>query len=240
MNYLNIILDIIVLVVLAIPVIQGFKNGLVKMILRFGKFLVAFVFSCLLCKPLGTWLRDKWVYSFVHEKISGLVGREAEKGANIDTIAESLPEGLRKSLSTFDVDVSEVAGDVAEAGEQALSAFTDKISGYVANIASVVLAFVVLFIVGLILFLLVGKLLNAIVTRIPVIKAINTWLGGAVGLLLGFISAWGFAQILVTVLGFFAMVDYSGAVVLSFFHRVNPLGWVLGLLANGLHDISSM
>ena len=240
MNYLTIILDVIVLVVLAIPVIQGFKNGFVKMVLRFGKFLVAFVCSCLFCKPLGTWLRDKWVYSFVHEKISGLVGREAQNGATVDSIAESLPAGLQKSLSTFGVDVSEVAGDVAEAGEQAITAFTDKISGYVANIASVVVAFVALFIVGLLLFLLVGKILNAIVTRIPVIKTINTWLGGGVGLLLGFVSAWGFAQILVTILGFFAMVDYSGAVVLSFFHTVNPLGWVLGLLANGLQDISSM
>lgn len=240
MNYLNLILDIVVVVALLIPIIQGFRNGLVKMILRFGKFLIAFVCSCLFCKSLGAWLREKWIYSFVHEKISGLVGQEVENGATIDTIAESLPEGLRKSLSTFGVDASEVAAGMSEAGEQALASFTDKISGYVANIASVVIAFAVLFIVGLILFLLVGKLLNAIVTRIPVIKTINTWLGGAMGALLGVVSAWGIAQLLVTILGFFAMVDYSGAVVLSFFHEVNPIGWILGLFANGLHDITSI
>ena len=239
MDYLDIILDVVILVVLAIPIIQGFRSGLVKMILRFGKFVVSFIFSCVFCKKLGVFLHDKWIYSYVHQKINTLVEQEMANGTTIDNVAEALPGGLKKSLSVFGVDVSDVAGDLAASGEEALTTFVDKISNSVASIASVVIAFAALFVVGMLVFLLLGKLLNAIVTRIPVVKTINTWLGGALGGFIGIVYAWGFAQIAVAILGFFAMVESYG-VVLSFFHSMNPLGWLLGLMANGLYDITSL
>ena len=238
MNYLHYLLDAIILIVLVIPIIKGFRRGLVEMILSFGKFLLSSIFACLLCKPMGVWLRDRWVYRSVHKKLENLIAGEVESGATIGNIAEKLPEGLQKSLSAFDIDASQIAGELAETSESAIADFTEKVSGYVANIASVVLGFAILFVVGLILFFVVGKLLNAVVTRLPVIKTINTLLGGVLGTLMGIGFAWGVSRILVAVLGFFAMVDYTDAILLNFFHNVNPLGWVFALVVSGLQDIT--
>lgn len=238
MNFLHIILDLIIVVILAIPIIQGFRRGFVKMLLRVGKFLISCVLACLFCKKLGVWLRDRWIYRFVHEKISDLISAKAEEGATLTHIAESLPEGLEETLSTFGVDVNSVAAEVSESGANAVAEFTDRLAGYVSNIASVVLGFAILFVLFLIVTVIVGRLLNAIVTRLPIIKTLNTWLGGALGVLLGFCYAWGAAQIVVAILGLFAMVDYSGAVILGFFHGVNPLGWLLRLLVSSLYSIT--
>ena len=132
-----------------------------------------------------------------------------------------------------------MASDLSASSEDSLNTFVDKISNSVASIAAVVIAFAALFVLGMLAFLLLGKLLNAIVTRIPVVKTINVWLGGALGGFIGIVSAWGFAQITVAILSFFAMVESYG-VVLGFFHSMNPLGWLLGLMANGLYDITSL
>lgn len=238
MEYLHIILDVIIIITLAIPIIQGFRKGFVKMVLRFGKFIVSCVCAGLFCKKLGVWLRDKWIYQFVYDKINGIVETEVENGATIDSIAQTLPEGLEETLSTFGVDVGTVAEELAVSSETAIADFTVKVSSYVANIASVVVGFAILLVVSMIVLSIVGAVLNAIVTRIPVVKTINAWLGGAMGVLLGVVTAWGAAQLVVTILGFFAMVDYSDAVILNFFHDVNPLGWIFRLIANGLHEIT--
>ena len=238
MDFLSIVLDILILVVLAIPVVQGFRNGFVKTVLRFGRVLISAVLSCLFAKRVGGWLRDKWIYDFVYGKIDGIVTDEVGKGATIDNISDKLPAGLRDSLSAFGVDTGALAEDVAEAGQSAIAEFTENVASSVSGIVSVVLAFLAVFLVSFLLLLIVGALLNAIVSRIPIIKTINRWLGGVIGLLVGICAAWGVAQLVVAILGFFAMTDYSNAYILNFFHSVNPLRWLFRLLAYSLHDIT--
>lgn len=238
MEYLHIILDVIIVIFLILPIIQGFRHGFVKTVLRLGKFLISFVFSCLFCKKMGVWLRDKWIYQFVYGKLNGIVEQEVSSGATIESIAETLPEGLDETLSAFGVDLGAVAEELAVSSETAISDFTVQVSLYVANIASVVVGFALLFLGAMIVLTIVGAILNLIVTHLPIIKKINSWLGGLLGVFLGFSSAWGMSQIIVALLGFFAMVDYTDAVVLTFFHDVNPLGWLFRLVANSLHTIT--
>ncbi len=238
MDFFSIVLDILMLVVLVIPIIQGFRNGFVKTVLRFGRILISTVLSCLFAKKVGGWLQDKWIYNFIYKKVDGIVSEEVSKRATIDNISEKLPGGLRESLSTFGVDTDTVAENAAGAGQEAIAEFTDKVASSVSGVVSVILAFVLVFIVSFLLLILASVLLNAIVSRIPVVKTVNFWLGGGIGLLVGICAAWGLAQVIVTVLGFFAMTDFSHAYLLNFFHSVNPLRWLFRLIAYSLHDIT--
>ena len=97
------------------------------------------------------------------------------------------------------------------------------------------IAFIGLFLISLLVLSLFSGLLSALVEKLPLIGTVNKLLGFAFGALIGVIVAWLLAQLIVTLLVTFTEVDYSGAVLLNFFHDISPIRWLLQLLSESMH-----
>lgn len=239
MEWLPWVLDAIIVILFLIPVIGGFRRGFVKTVFRCGKFTVALVFAFSFAKKLGLWLRDKFIYDRVAEKVSGFLASGDAGDVTAENLADAVPSGFSRILSFFGADVEDLAASATEAGHAALSEFTDSITLAAANVLSVVLAFFLILLLGWAVLWIFGKLLNGIVTHLPVIKQCNTLLGGILGILIGCLAAWSGAQVIVTVLGFVGEFDYSVTHVLSFVYRVNPVRFVLKAILDGMGTVAA-
>lgn len=233
-NVLPLILNVLMLVSLLIPIIVGIKNGFVKTAFRFGKLLICVSIAFGFCKKLGLFLKEKFLYQFVRGKVSTLVydclGDVTD--ATAESLSNSVPSGMQGLLSAFGVETEKVAEDAIANGGDVIENMINSVSGALSGVAALIVAFIGLFLVSLLLVGLVGLILNQIVTHLPVLKQINTVLGGVFGLLMGLVSTWILAQGLVTVLGLLG-VDYTGAKVLLFFHHGSPFRLLIKAILSG-------
>ena len=236
LNVLNIILNIIVLLALLIPAVRGWIRGFVRTAVHFLRFLAAFALSSALSKPLGTLIKEKWLGEKFYGILQNAVGESFD--GEIGTMTDSVPTGLRALLETFGFDLNGAANDAAAEGERMLESFISTVSDKLANIASVAIAFVGIFVVSLLLLALAAKILTFLVEKIPLVRKLNRILGFVLGLLIGVFVAWVAAQFIVFILTTFTSVDYSEAVILNFFHEISPLRWILQLLANSMMGIA--
>lgn len=235
LEFLPIVLNVIVLLSLLIPTVRGFIKGFVYTAMHLLRLLGAFILACVFAKPVGMIIKEKWLGSKFYDIVWNAVSESFDGSA--DGMANAVPTGLRALLETFGFDLGGAASDAAANGETMLVSFATNVSDKLANIASVALAFVGLFIVSFILLALAAKLLTFLVEHIPFVRGLNRVLGLAAGLLIGVFTAWTVAQLVVFVLTTFTHVDYSQAVVLNFFHDISPLRWLLQLIAQSMAGI---
>lgn len=238
-NIVALVLNILMLVILLIPVIVGFRNGFVKTAFRFGKLAVCIGLAFSFCKKLGLFLKERFLYSFLREKISKLVydsiGTAAD--ATVDNLQNSVPEAVRVFLSAFGVDTGAMADSAVSAGGDVIENMINSISGALSGAVAVVLGFLAIFLVSLVVVGIVGALLNRIVTNLPVLKQLNSLLGGVCGLLIGIIAAWIAAQGIVALLGVIGGFDYSQAKILVFFHEGSPFRFIIKAILQGADSI---
>ena len=234
---LNIVADVLLLVVLAIPVILGIKRGFVDMALRFGKTLVAFLVACLFSKGVGAWLKGK-IYSPIHNKIASFLDGEATGALSESAMVEKIPEGIRNTLANAGLSVEDMASAASQKGSDMVTEFTQSVASGVAGILAYVTAFIALFVVSLLLILLLRPILNYIAQHLPVVKTLNKWLGALMGLLIGLLFAWVLAQLLAGILGLLAYSNWTNTLLLSFFYRINPIKWLFLLAVESIAAIS--
>lgn len=233
-DFVSLALDLVMVIAVLIPVIIGLKSGFVKTVFRFCKLIGAVILAFCFCKPLGAFFKERFVHSFVYEKVSELIHScLADTGlgsVSSEALSGSVPDGLKTFLNIFGMNTDQMASDAVATGGEVVQNMIDTVSDAVSSAASIVLGFICVFIVGFIAMIIVGKILNAIVTRLPVFGTLNTILGGVIGLVIGLIVAWILAQAIVALLGAIGGVAYQNARLLVFFHSGSPFRWVLQLI----------
>lgn len=227
-----IILNLIVLAFLILPAVRGYVNGFVKTTLRFFRFLGAFVLALLFSKPLGKWIKEKWL----ERKFYRLVDHAVSDSFNgsVDSMADGVPSGFRSLLESFHFNIGEAANDSVAKGGSMLENFVNTIADKLSSVASVALAFAGIFLFSLLALLFVAKLLTFLVERIPLVRGLNHLAGLGVGFLIGVFSAWTAAQVIVFTLTTFTGYDYSNAAILKFFHDISPLRWMLQFMVQSM------
>lgn len=228
---ISILLNLVVLSALIIPVVRGYLNGFVKTVTRFFRFVIAFTLGFILAKPMGVLLKNWWLGEKFRAIVASAFGDSLDSAADSTGLTDALPSGLRTLLDTFGFDTAGAANDAAQAGEAAVQRFIDTIADNLASITSVALAFVLIVVLSLILLKIFSSVLNFIVEKLPLVRGLNHVLGLGVGALIGIVTAWTVAQLVVFLLTTFTNFDYSQASILSFFHDISPLRWVLQLIA---------
>ena len=234
-SFLPIVLNVIVLVSLLIPVVRGFMNGFVKTVLHLLRFVVAFVVSCIFVKPLGLWIKEKWLGGKFYDTVYDALNKSFDGSA--DGMADAVPAGLKALLETFGFDLGGAASDAVGEGEGMLASFASTVADKLSSIASVAIAFVAIFLLSLIVVVLLTKVLNFLVEKIPFVRGLNRVLGLLAGAFIGVVTAWTTSQLIVFLLTTFTHVDYSQAVVLNFFHDISPLRWILQIIAQSMTGI---
>ena len=58
---LPLILNVVMILSLLIPTVRGYIRGFVKTALHLLRFLGAFILACVFSKPIGVWIKEKWL-----------------------------------------------------------------------------------------------------------------------------------------------------------------------------------
>ena len=197
MPFCNWILDILLVAALAFGFYYGWKRGFLRIVLKTFASLFAAVIAMSYFSALGVFLRDKFVYTFVHnkvmEKVAGL-----GIGSAADDIVGAVPEGFRRVAELVGIDLTSMAESAVQSSEDALMSFAESASFSLAQLISSATAFVLVFLVSFFVLRFLATPINAIVMRLPLLGQINRYLGLVFGALTTMIIAW----LVIKLLGF--------------------------------------
>jgi len=210
------VVDIVLIAVLALCVFFGWKNGFIKAISGFLTYILSFAIANLCWKwvavPVGA-------LPFIKNMVTeGVEGPAIEQGA-------TFMDKLQAMLSFL-------AGDVAQDGNADTAAAIMK--NYLAETLTMVISFVLVFVVSMLLLKLAFKLLNAVISKIPVVGQLNSILGAVTGFLNGSIWTWAITNVFV--IAFLPMLhnanpslfpmEIAESFIVTLCTKINPITYI--------------
>ncbi|MBQ2988992.1 MAG: CvpA family protein [Clostridia bacterium] len=173
------IVDIALVAVLAICVFFGWKNGFIKAISKFLTYVLSFAIANFCWKFVAPYIgRIPFIKNLITEGVEGPV---FEEGATF--------------MDKFQTMLAFFTGDMIQNGNVENS--TAVMNNYLAEMLTMVISFALVFIAAMLILKLVFRLLNAVISKIPVIKQVNGILGAVMGFLNGSIWTWVIANVFV-------------------------------------------
>ena len=188
---INLILDIIVLIFLALGCIIGAKKGLIYQILSLVSFVISFIAAKFFSKIIAIW----GYTTFIKEKIELMISEKIVISISEEHLHLATPEKIKSTLSDVLNDIPNFISDMINLEKIDFSSMPlDSAAELGSALASIVIApiiiiilshilFVVLFIIFTILFKILIKATN-IVKKIPLIKKANKWIGALLGIVI--------------------------------------------------------
>ena len=189
------ILDVVVVVIFALTVLAGFKNGFIDSVIGFvgllAALVVAFFASGAVADGVYTAFVEKPVQTAIVETIEeAAAGTGASLQENLQKAEEALPGFVKSLMEKNEVSLTALADKaetgVQNTGEQIAAAVTDKVVRPAMTMLIRCIAFIVLFIVLMILCSLLGKIIGKIIKHSP-FKGPDKLLGGVLGAVKGFL-----------------------------------------------------
>lgn len=180
------ILDVIILVLLVLSVIIGFKLGAARALLSLLGFVVAFLVSVFLGNFLCTLLYDSFVSNAIIEAVTNAVNSEI---TTLSDAINELPLIARFSLFVTGFELDSSLALNSELPSAIAISVEEMLRPVVKSVLSAVLIFVLFFIVYFIYRLTLYKLLIKMF-KLPVLKFFNSLFGavGGVMILVLFVS----------------------------------------------------
>lgn len=207
------VLDYILIAVILISLILGYKRGFFGSITKPIKVIAAICLTVVVSTPiLNAWTRpmftekvEVWIYD-------SLMSSLPESGA--EGVTEALPAALKVLANLFKVDLSAI--DTSLGIEAVINEISAQMAAPIGNLIAVVVTYVVLYVVFLLLLKIAIALLDAIFT--------TGWLGKInkfFGVLLGAVFATVICCIIVSIIGKISYETIEGPVS-QFFRNFNP------------------
>ena len=233
MSLLNLVLDLLLVILFIVCIAVCTKRGLIKSLFKSLRVFVSFLVAALLNNAVGSFIRENWVKSAVHDWILGLVSPQIEEtGAAVESLTASIPPAIKTVLGYFGFSIDEAASNAATTEEIAQS-FAASVSEPLSTVVSSLLAFIGVFFITFLLMILLGAILG-LIFKAPGLRIINRIGGFVVGIFSGFCWAWCLAQgivLLGTTLTFVPFVaeqfSIEESIFLDFFYRFNPMQWIM-------------
>lgn len=219
------IVDIVALVALVIFALKDARKGFVGCLFGFLTTLIAFILAIVLADDFIGWTGN--FFGLQPKLESGIVNKLSSiKGFDIDVSVSGLKTALEGvNLPSFIADAI-----VSEFGDSTIPAGTTVAmlaGGKIASILVTLISGVVVFFATKLLLGLLARILNKVVSSIPLVGGVNTLLGAAVGFLKAFL-------LICTVLSLLSLIPSEG--ITNFFSKTlfvgklmqnNPLGYIL-------------
>jgi len=187
------ILDIVVIVIFALTVLAGLKNGFIDSVIGFvgllAALVVAFLASSVVADGVYTAFVEKPVQSAIVETIEDAA---ADTGASmqekLQKAEEALPGFVKSLMEKNGVSLTSLADKaetgVQNTGEQIAVAITEKVVRPAMTLLIRCIAFILLFVVLMILCGFLGKIIGKIIKHSP-FKGPDKLLGGVLGAVKG-------------------------------------------------------
>lgn len=195
-NMVGMIIDISLLVIAVILVIRHAKVGFIKSVLDTLKAFIAAGLAFVLRAPVArlidtSFMRNMangWVYNSLVASANG-----ADPAFDLVSLYNDCPMAYTVLLSKFGLN-TEGLGDklnnLESLTNEEITGLAEEIGGPLSWICSVAIAMLAIFIVAIILLTVIIYLLN-FVSKLPVIKFLNRFLGAVIGLAWAALLAFG-------------------------------------------------
>lgn len=234
MNYVL----IIVLAILIIGAIVGWKKGFVDMLFGAVSMIVALILAISIGPKLGEYVREN---TGVMEKLVVRVNQTLELDERVIEMPE--PEQLVENLNLPEILKEKVASaefmeslNLDEVAENASRKVADGVARFLAKMIINALCYVIVFIATLIILFVLNKILD-VFASLPLLKQANQLAGLALGLLQAVLMVWLFFAVITVISGTGfgqAMFGYiNESKLLSYLYANNiPMNFITKTAAN--------
>ena len=198
------ILSIIILLVVLLFMLRGYRKGLVKMVASMTTLILAIFLVSIATPHISNLLKTHTpVYEIIEEKCEELIQNGTEQVSSKIEETEWI-ENLK--IPSFLQEMIKENNNTVSYKKMQVDNFREYISHFLATMILNVLSYIITFIVALIVIkLIVGAL--GLLTHLPVIHSMNPILGAAMGLIQSLILIWLFLLV-VTLFGNTEWGDY--------------------------------
>lgn len=201
--------DLIILLVIAVAALLGYKRGFIKTSFRMLSFIVAITISLIFYKPVAGYIKEntkvsEWIIQTItteetnqDEKADYVAEEDLEKENNNDTVIDEngsvvenleakyeITEEMKNALQNLPQNIKEYIG-VNETINQAKDQLAIKIADAIINVMSLIC----IYLITKLVLMFVCFILDGIM-QIPLLKQINEILGLILGLILGIIQVY--------------------------------------------------
>ncbi len=235
---MTIFFDVLIVAVFLFSTIKYWRKGLIQAVLGFGKFIAAIIAAAALGRPVALWINDtflsKWISDGVYSKISTYI----VDGQSLSEFFNGIPEGFRKIVELCGGEMATLIERYGseQASNDLIYDMAQTISTPLANAASAIMAYGLIFLVSLLIFSLVCLMFKKI--EIPIVSTIDKILGLCLGLILGILGAAIIATVGHTVLEFISatsgnleIIDwYNNSYVFKFVNELKIFSFIRGLI----------
>jgi len=220
------IIDLVIVALVILFMVLGWKHGFLVKIVEMASGIFGLLGSIILARPFSGVLND-WIGEAVTDKIHEYLLSRTDlfsQAVNEETVRQAFEQ---MSLPQFMVDWIVQGIDF----DQVTVSIVDAITPLVQSLALLVIAFITLFFGSMILFFFL-KLLAKLITKIPVIKQIDKFLG----LLFGLVKIAAIVYILLFILGLLITIPAIDDLIGDFLARDMQLGGDQFRLSKYLYD----
>lgn len=227
---MNIIFDIILVSLLAFGFIHGLRKGLVKILFLTFKKGIALLIAIVFAKPFSKLLQPTILPTIRTTLVNAIKNNVASSDSGAE-ITQNVPSLLRRIAGLFDVDLTAYGDKAIQGGGDYIQTFADLASTPVSNAISIIMAFVMLYIFARLL-LWPACALTDLVFHAPILKQINSVLGGFVSLFFFAIIAWIICEVGIFSISFFPNSPFLSnfsiekTFIGKFFHEGMLLKWL--------------
>ncbi|MDD6265467.1 MAG: CvpA family protein [Clostridia bacterium] len=190
---MGIIIDFILIGIIIISAILGWKRGFFRSIMKFGSVIIAAVGSYFLNGVFSSFLKS----TFIMPKISEYIYKSYTKifgGMSLSELFSEMPEYFSKWLDSYSgVEKAKVwYSGTAKASEKGLcNSLAEPIAEKISTVTAYILAFIAILIVIRIICFVVDRFLS-----LPVLNGVNKLFGLIFGIATGLIVSWICAEVL--------------------------------------------
>lgn len=211
---------IVVLAILILNALAGYKKGLIRMVLSMVAMIIAVIVVSIVTPSLKDYMAENTSFDdSIRDKTQEYFDDKEVFDKSEDTIIASLPlpEELKDCLDKH--------SDKSEYTELGYKNVNDYVVGYVSDIIFTIIIYILSFIVIYIGISVLFRVLN-VISHLPGIHMINKTAGLIAGLVHGLLTIW-IAFIILTI---FANGSFAGSV----FEQINDSGILTFLYSNNL------
>lgn len=227
----NIIIDLILVLLLAVGGIWGWKSGFIEMVSKPVKFALTIIISLSLASVVGAGIVQPMISEPVTNQISSFL---TEKCAQITaaTASTELPTLVKLAAALADINIDAIASEAGQA--ELIHEITIAVTEPVLSIISVVIAYVALHILSSIVLSIVFGIVNECIKNGDgLVSRANSILGCIIMTFMAAIVVWvlcGFSDFILHLPVFHEQAwveSFTGGFVYNFFKGLSPVELLL-------------
>ena len=195
---MSIVFDLIILTVIALCILSGWKNGFVKSLMEFASSILAFFAALFFTPYLGAYICENYLLGAIASEIAEtLTSLLNMAGGTTEKLFTSMPLELSNIFDRFGVDQTSFVAKFSSSkpvGEELVNDMAETIAMPAAQMISAALAFIIIF-VAVAIILKIVTIVIGLAVELPVLKQLNE----VFGLVFGVFTALFYSIVLATV-----------------------------------------